>query len=219
MIALVSDGARLLEAIRAEPRADDLRLVYADWLDDSGEGARAEFVRRQIVAAPPAPPAPPGCVFWEWFGGGFGPAFPGAASAQYTHNGPARVTYMLGDGGPPSRWHVDVLRGFPHAVRLPLAAWDAHGAAVLAAHPVERVELSDKVPQLLDAPRAGWRREWGREATMTSLPESLFALLQGGTPTAHLTHDGKPCWIDYPDERAALDSLSAALIEWKRPPR
>src|SRR5688572_11118603 len=44
-------GDALLRAIVANP-ADDLpRLVYADWLDEHGDPARAEFVRVQCGLA------------------------------------------------------------------------------------------------------------------------------------------------------------------------
>src|SRR5262245_26328 len=35
----------LLQALRASPADDGLRLVYADWLEEQGESERAEFVR------------------------------------------------------------------------------------------------------------------------------------------------------------------------------
>src|SRR4051794_9153561 len=42
-------GSRaLLHAIAEEPSDDTLRLILADWLEDHGEGARAEFVRNQV---------------------------------------------------------------------------------------------------------------------------------------------------------------------------
>ena len=40
-----------LQAIRAEPEDDTLRLVFADWLDDHGQPERAEFIRLQIESA------------------------------------------------------------------------------------------------------------------------------------------------------------------------
>lgn len=46
----MSDGALLLEAIRRRPDDDLVRLVYADWLDENGDLARAEFIRVQIEA-------------------------------------------------------------------------------------------------------------------------------------------------------------------------
>jgi uncharacterized protein (TIGR02996 family) len=44
-------GAALLQAIADAPEDDTPRLVYADWLDEHGDGARAEFIRVQIERA------------------------------------------------------------------------------------------------------------------------------------------------------------------------
>lgn len=45
-----SDGELLLEAIIREPEEDVRRLAYADWLDEHGQAARAEFIRVQCEA-------------------------------------------------------------------------------------------------------------------------------------------------------------------------
>ncbi len=45
-----SDGPILLRAILEDPADDVARLVYADWLDENGEPARAEFIRVQVEA-------------------------------------------------------------------------------------------------------------------------------------------------------------------------
>jgi uncharacterized protein (TIGR02996 family) len=42
----------LWAAIAAAPEDDTPRLVYADWLDDHGDHARAEFIRVQCALAP-----------------------------------------------------------------------------------------------------------------------------------------------------------------------
>ena len=42
---------RFLEAICATPQDDTPRLVYADWLDEHGDPARAEFIRVQVELA------------------------------------------------------------------------------------------------------------------------------------------------------------------------
>jgi uncharacterized protein (TIGR02996 family) len=47
----MSDGDALLAAIVAHPDEDTPRLVYADWLDEHGRSARAEFIRVQIEIA------------------------------------------------------------------------------------------------------------------------------------------------------------------------
>ena len=41
----------LLQAIISEPAANDLRLIYADWLEENGQPERAEFIRVQIELA------------------------------------------------------------------------------------------------------------------------------------------------------------------------
>src|SRR5689334_15276110 len=47
----MADHASFLAAIREAPEDDTPRLVYADWLDDQGDAARAEFIRIQCERA------------------------------------------------------------------------------------------------------------------------------------------------------------------------
>src|SRR5262245_28522095 len=68
---MTADGSALLRAVIENPDDDAPRLVYADWLDEHGDAAWAEFIRLQIAAArepcanPGAPQqetcADPGC--------------------------------------------------------------------------------------------------------------------------------------------------------------
>jgi uncharacterized protein (TIGR02996 family) len=44
----MTDGKSLLAAVIAAPDDDGVRLVYADWLEEHGDLARAEFIRTQI---------------------------------------------------------------------------------------------------------------------------------------------------------------------------
>jgi uncharacterized protein (TIGR02996 family) len=46
----MTDGEALLRAVCAAPREDLPRLVYADWLEENGQGERAEFIRIQCEA-------------------------------------------------------------------------------------------------------------------------------------------------------------------------
>ena len=48
---LATDKTAFLRAICERPADDAPRLVYADWLDDHGEGERAEFIRVQAELA------------------------------------------------------------------------------------------------------------------------------------------------------------------------
>src|SRR5438132_1016345 len=47
----MTGAGAFLDAIRAQPDDDTPRLVYADWLDDRGDAARAEFLRVQCELA------------------------------------------------------------------------------------------------------------------------------------------------------------------------
>src|SRR3954451_12292860 len=57
-VAIVSDEAGLLDAVVREPDDDLHRMVYADWLEERGQGARAEFIRVQVELARPAADRP-----------------------------------------------------------------------------------------------------------------------------------------------------------------
>ena len=60
----MNEHAGLLEAICREPDRDDLRLVYADWLEDQGRHERAAFIRADLALAG-LPPEPPRVVFFN----------------------------------------------------------------------------------------------------------------------------------------------------------
>jgi uncharacterized protein (TIGR02996 family) len=47
----MSEQAGLLRAICEHPDDDTPRLIYADWLEDHGEAAKAEYIRTQIALA------------------------------------------------------------------------------------------------------------------------------------------------------------------------
>lgn len=47
----MTEDSDFVRAIEAKPDDDIPRLIYADWLDDRGESARAEFIRLQIELA------------------------------------------------------------------------------------------------------------------------------------------------------------------------
>ncbi len=53
----MTDEEAFLRAIQATPDDDTLRLVFADWLQETGDSARAEFIRLQhrVELLPPGP--------------------------------------------------------------------------------------------------------------------------------------------------------------------
>lgn len=142
----------LLAAVLAKPDDDLPRLVYADHLEERnepGDAERAEWIRYDI--------AYPHAGFSEMCSKGDIFPYLGLPSLP-----PVRVTthhqadafcrsWMWGDFDDLGVVFHDLTRdmdyrterGFIHTVRCPLAAWVEHGPAVVAAHPVERVVVTD----------------------------------------------------------------------------
>jgi uncharacterized protein (TIGR02996 family) len=151
---VLTDGDMLLQVIREHP-ADNLpRRAYADWLEETGDTNRAEFIRIQVQLAELAE-----CEHVD--------------KAQARSNCPrcdyeCRVWHLLVKGPdywarwaeplpslmrvPPQRprtpWDMPWVfaRGFVAQVRLTCDEFMGPGAAgsIFQAHPVERVDLKDK---------------------------------------------------------------------------
>ena len=140
--------------MREHPDDDVVRLAAADWLDERGEADRAEFVRVQVECVRIAVAIANGTESsdyphraklhkrgWallkdhvgNWFGSEWR-AYPDSIV------GLLRVNHEDGR-------QYDLDRGFVESVTCPAAAWLRHGDAVLAAHPVTRVTLTDTPPE------------------------------------------------------------------------
>jgi uncharacterized protein (TIGR02996 family) len=239
----------LLAAVLASP-ADDLpRLVLADWLEERGEGERAEFIRHQIHAHNTGEREHErAMLLWallnesrDWFADALN-----AVRLEWDDWGVRHD----GSVGYESKHHDNEIiarRGFVSEVRCTLAAWcggecgrcgsavgwaiagqmyggstcptcsgtgrtPGIGPAVVAAHPVERVTLTDRAPIL--APGLG-RRAWLADDTMLDqVPDNcrvglLFRWLSK-----------TPGYADnlrvYESAELALDALSAACLAWAR---
>lgn len=191
----MSEEDTLLAAIHAHPDDDTLRLAYADWLDENGQPARAEFVRLQIAAEPPE-------------------------SAEERRRRSAREWELLAahrdrwtaDLGPfdRARCRVDFRRGFADGLRLEGAG--PADLAVAARMPLlRRLELSGctldpaavrriaALPHLdsLDIRRTPFRREWLR---------LLDPLPCGTSVRIHLANDatfGRRVWDAFHERRLA----------------
>lgn len=50
-MSVVTDGAAILRSVLESPADDAPRLIYADWLDDEGDGQQAAFIRTQVALA------------------------------------------------------------------------------------------------------------------------------------------------------------------------
>lgn len=212
-----------VRAIIEAPADDAVRLIFADWLEDRGESARATFIRFQCRRAELM-------RFVEsWAGkasnerGGELGAEAGAALAEA--QALERRECELLSGGRDYEWFFPrgafrdpaswtYQRGFVADVTCTLADWLARGAAIVSRHPVERVTLAGAEPEEL---RVWQDWNWWKNTVNDhpdTLPPAVFDLLEGGEPDTLPGAD--PVWRAYPTRDAALGALSAALLRHAR---
>jgi uncharacterized protein (TIGR02996 family) len=139
-----ADRDAFLRAVVAAPDDDLPRLVYADWLDERGESARAEVIRLQCASAR-LPDGDPGAVDLD--------ARAEALLAEHEQE-------WLGD------WHDRLVRwtfrrGFLDGVEIEPGPFLDHGEALFDRHPIRKVKFigpdgdgapADAVPALAAAP-------------------------------------------------------------------
>jgi uncharacterized protein (TIGR02996 family) len=123
-----------LAAIRESPDDDTSRLVFADWLDERGESARAEFIRVQCeLAKLPT----------------FSPRYPGLHLRQLELLAEHEAEWLGEWADRLVRW--EFRRGLLHSITLtpqPFVTWGEH---LFVDHPVERVALVDDEGESLAA--------------------------------------------------------------------
>ena len=134
----MTDQPGFLAAILDSPDDDTPRLVYADWLEENGQEARAEFIRVQCELAR-----------LEGYECKCGGLFACAGCARFIHRGGnslrRRERELLADPAvTPAQPHVSAVtwrRGFVESITCTAADWHRHGKAILAAQPVREVRL------------------------------------------------------------------------------
>lgn len=213
----------LMRAAIESPADDTPRLIAADWLEDNGRAERADFIRIQVEEARLhtcgcAPslfvrPRCPVCALVKPLRRaghklllGMTDAFRPAVEYSWA------VLGRMPDGDSPGSY---VRRGFVEAVRCSLAMWLAHGRAVAAAHPVEKVVLTDKRPR--DVRPVRWTLYWGMKST------SIGEIGGAGDPhdwipdeiARPLSRIAPPYW-QWPTREAAEAMLSRACVAWAR---
>lgn len=203
-IAMKTDGEALLVAILDDPCDDALRLIYADWLDEDGQPERARYIREQILSDPE------GCR----------PRLHHYAQRIW----PDSITSLVGKKGEyPDGWDWQWRRGFVESVRCPLDSWLEHGPQIVRAHPVTKVESTDKTPgvaktsggaaNVSEWPHGWWPAERGILSTIT-LPVGLWNRL----PTGYAAFAaGEICKI-YSSRKTACNALSIACLAWAKLP-
>ncbi len=180
----MSDGDALLRGILANPACDTARLVYADFLEENGEGARAEFVRVQVELAGMKETNYP-----EWLKSNQHERHKWRAFSK-THTAYHkklrllcdRERQILDDPHPVGNyriysnklgWTEDVrqfakcefTRGFVSHIEITCADLLKHAKAIFSAHPVMSVRLMHSEPMKLTPNGYGWLRDLQPELT------------------------------------------------------
>lgn len=195
----MSDRDALLLAIAADPAEDTHRLVFADWLEENGEPARAEFVRVQCGVGSNRSRC---CQGEAWVYNQFGERtdchrcrstgerdrellflhcrdwLRAELPSQWmmSHWSPnTSVPYFV--AGPNQFVNVGYARGFVSRVELPTAAFLNNAEALFQAHPITEVWLTDREPRMfgsLTDPAYTWDTDARDRESPSTIPNALW---------------------------------------------
>lgn len=228
-----------LDAIRAEPDCDDHRLIFADWLQDHGDEARAEFIRVQCRIARldmGGRQLPMGvgrealskredelvrfnATRWIWAElpeellEGFG---------TWNRKGVARIISRRS-----LLYELEFRRGFIEAVLLPLGhVWLKYGPTLVSSLPIREVEVnrspakgefSREHHSTLLAGKPFWRWDcelWQPEPEPLPpfvIPHEIYTYLDD-----YVSPEVFSNYRQYLSEQDARDSLSRACLKWAK---
>jgi uncharacterized protein (TIGR02996 family) len=209
-LTFATAGDVLLREVLERPADDSPRLILADWLDERGDEARAEFIRVQCELSRGTPA-------WRALRrrerellGGVGRR----VLDELRSTGWWPWTLFPGDAGCPDGPRVTFRRGFVDEVRLPCRQFLRQGvpAALFGSQPITRVELSDRAARE-SGPGAGPQYYFCRVppycgAAGHDLPAALWDRLSGGS-----SYGGQ---MIYRARGQAEEVLSAACVRLGR---
>lgn len=208
----MTEEQRYLRAVCERPDDYLPRLAYADWLDENGQGLRAELIRVMCehsalgecghVVSPP-----------DFFRRGEEARCRRCDLAVRKHvilrydGYPANWVYWAGkplnriDGA-----EYDYRRGFVHSVRLRMWEFMDHAAALFARHPITEVAITDRNPDNLVGMGVWyWWRDGIRPIDGSNLPVEVMRAMDeinGGGVTSN----------SFLNKSDALAALSAACV-------
>ncbi len=210
------DGELLLRGVLEEPDEDAPRLVYADWLEEQGQDARAEFIRNDIALSEM-----------------IGPDHRQGLFANFSYNWPQaarelsirQAQLFFSDGGAypvhesqnidwNAAWtkrHVqwdDWRRGFPAIWRPTIREFMKNAAIFFAEQPIKSVRLTDRVP---------FTDTFGEAAYATEPDGNRFDHSACCIPLLVARHLGVPAigggrWYSFGDRPTAEAALDRALV-------
>lgn len=233
-----ADGAALFAAIKDDP-ADDLpRLAYADWLEEAGQIERAEFIRVQVALAGPGGLrfkcgrtrsipwcGDPGCHWCHFHRRERALIYRLHLVLHAETPYGARCVLTLDEDARSSLPVLLLRRGFVERVVCTLDAWRGHGPAVVRAHPVRAVTLSDREPWVGSFAFDGEVDLWGwwtptahEQPHPYDLPFWLLTMLKLDPRRDARTVEFDDYYgmgrVMFGSPEAAVDAMSDALLRW-----
>lgn len=223
------DHASFLAEIAARPHDDAPRLMFADWLEERGEGERAEFIRVQCELDGQT---------HEYCSDDYCVMTQGKCRIAALRR---REVELLAIEGPPLlgtksrqrngtwttlayRWAPapvllcdwwEFWRGFISSITLPCTVFLTEAAAIIEAVPMlEKVILPDLYIYPVDGEPAGQRvyiRHLPRGATGYSTPLEIYDCVE--CQDVQPVH-GRPGWKRFPDRALAEAAISAAALAY-----
>ncbi len=197
-VTTVDIGLSILRAILDEPDDDTHRLVYADWLEERGEMGRSSYIRWWLAS-----PDDVTCL-----------DYPDCGDMTHTFATGHQFRATIPAGCEGCVWG----RGFICSVRLPLQQWLDHGPALVRAHPLRKVVISDTRQDYCDGSGGhteGWFNLFGNPP-----PEDIHEWF-AGPPFTSPHYDTFCLHADFGSRRheskeAAAAFLGTAALAWAK---
>jgi uncharacterized protein (TIGR02996 family) len=202
------NAAKLLAAILADPSDDQARLVYADFLTQSGD-PRGEFITVQIALAGKPSPAQKRQLNKR-------------QKELLKKHRRAWEKEALQDG-----LEYELVKGFVGMIKMTGAQWGAKGAKLLAKEPIERLVISKPtttgLAAIAKAPHTAKLRRlensspmWIQNAKDVTAINELFRSKHVGAVKEiwlHCGHDPYVARAGVPDVSKLFDKVSLAGVE------
>lgn len=194
----------LYQDVVLHPADDAPRLIFADWLEDRGQEARAEFIRLQILSVEDR-------ILRRHLLEATQEPWPGHPSRPYGVKVHARYAWAGAVANLPDPDHRgwEYRRGFVHTVRCTREHWlsvafGVFGPEYVANQPIERVEIADAPPRM-----------YARNRPMLSYADWPASVWECVDPdrAAYLVDER---WYVFDSDEALRDCLSDALLRWAR---
>jgi uncharacterized protein (TIGR02996 family) len=229
------DNHPLLRTILENPADDGARLVYADWLRENGDEARADFIQLQIELDQVRRAADGAGELSRVAKALFNLAYDQQLEREHElfqdhgrrWGAELPIWDLLNARAPRGTWCAPALpwrrvwrRGFMETIRISLAAFQHNYHRLFDCLPLADVLITDKYPGLAIASGhalPGYY-EWDlappsqpRPVYDRALPQEIFDLLDGYNKK---TSYAMSRW--YLTEHQANEALSRALVKWGR---